>query len=80
MSRHPEVEAILQARYDLQNCEPEAKAECLRKYHGLLDQAIEKAVLKGVTRQDLERLLGDAYNVFRKAREREDRAKLSRLR
>ncbi len=80
MSRHPGVEAILQAWYELENCAAHEKTERLRKFHGLLDESIAKADIQGVSRNELKELLGDSYRDFKRAKRREERAKLSRLR
>lgn len=80
MSRHPEVEAILQAWYDLETAAPSDKTARLKTFHQLLDEAIAKADMKGVSRNELKELLGDPYRDFKRTRKREERTKLSRLR
>jgi hypothetical protein len=80
MTRHPELEAILQARYDLQTCEPSAKEENLRKYQELLDEVIRKGSVRSATREELEKLLAERYREFRREKLRAERSRLSRLR
>lgn len=80
MSRQPEIEAILRAWYDLETAAPSEKTERLKRFHQLLDEAIAKAELKGVSRNELKELLGDPYRNFKRTLKREERAKLSRLR
>ena len=79
MSRQPEVEAILQAWYDLETCEPSEKTERLKQFHQLLDVAITQADIQGVSRNELKELLGDSYSEFKLAKRREERIRLSRL-
>ena len=80
MSRHPEVEAILQAWYELETCAGHEKTQRLRRFHALLDESLAKAEIKGVSKNELKELLGDAYREFKLAKRREERSKLSRLR
>ena len=80
MSRHPEVEAILQAWYELENCAGHEKTQRLRKFHELLDGSIAAADIKGVSRNELKELSGDSYREFKRAKRREERSRLSRLR
>lgn len=68
MSRNPEVEAILQAWYDLETCAPPEKTARLRGFNELLDQAISKAEIKGVSRTDLKELLGELYREFKRGK------------
>ena len=79
MARNPELEAILQARFDLDTCSPNQQTECLRRYHELLDQVIAKSKFKSVTRRELEALLGEAYHEFKRAKRKEERERLSPL-
>jgi hypothetical protein len=80
MSRNPELEAILQARYDLQTCAEAEKTDQLRRYHALLDEAIAKGSVRSVTREELQALLAEPYREFKRAKLKEERARLSRLR
>jgi hypothetical protein len=49
MSRNPELDAILQARYDLETCEPGQKTERRARLLALIEAAISKAGLKHTT-------------------------------
>jgi ethanolamine utilization cobalamin adenosyltransferase len=80
MSRQPEVEAILRAWYDLETCAPSDKTSRIRHLNDLLDQAITKADIKGVSRNELKELLAEPYREFKHTKRMEERAKLSRLR
>lgn len=80
MSRQLEVEAILQAWYDLETGAQSEKTYRLREFHRLLDEAIARAEIKGVSRNELKELLGDPYREFKQAKRQEERSKLSRLR
>ena len=68
MSRNPALEAIPQARFDLDTCSPDQQTNCLRRYHALLDEAITNAALKGVTRRELKALLAEPYAEFKRAK------------
>jgi hypothetical protein len=46
----------------------------------LLSEALAKAARPGVSRELLQESLGEPYREFRRAKIREERAKLSRLR
>ena len=46
MPRNPELEAILQARYELETCEPSQKTERRAKLDALIDAALQKAGAK----------------------------------
>lgn len=80
MSRNPQLEAVFAARYAWENAAGPARSERLREYQGLLDEALAKAGFKGLTREDVEDSLTDAYREFRRAKRLEERARLSRLR
>jgi len=80
MSRHPDLEAILQARYDLETCAPHEKTRCRARLEGLMDDALTKAGTKGVSHRDLIQILADAYQEFKRAKRKQERARLSRLR
>ena len=80
MSRHPQVEAILEAWYDLETCAPSEKTESIRRFHHLLDQAIATAGMKSVSRNELKELLAERYNEFKRGKRQEERARLARLR
>ncbi len=80
MSRNPELEAILQAKFDLDNCADDDRKALQRRYQELLDKAAANAGLPGMKRRQLEELLLEPYREFRLAKLREERARLSRLR
>jgi len=80
MSRNPELEALLQAKYELDGSAEEQRDAFLRRYHALLDRAIVRSALPGLTRHEVEESLAGPYREFRRARLMEERAKLSRLR
>ena len=80
MSRNPELEAVLQAKFDLDTCSRDQRDLCLKHFHELLDRAIERGTVPGLTRQHLEEFLRDAYREFRRAKRLEERARLSRIR
>lgn len=77
MSRHAELERILQAWYDLEGCSASEKDKYRDILHCLLDEARAGS---NVSRQDLILALADRYRDFRSAKEKEIKAKLSRLR
>jgi hypothetical protein len=77
MSRHVELERILQAWFDWERCSAAEKEQCRQAFHGLLDEARAGS---NVSRQDLILALADRYREFRAAKEKELRARLSRLR
>ena len=79
MSRAPELEAILQAWFDLETCAPAEQATCKQHLHELLDVAIAKAEMKSVSRRDLMVSLREHYREFSRAKHIEQRQRLSRL-
>ena len=80
MSRNPELEAILQAKFDLDNCSDDEQKARQQHYHELLDAAAAKVEIPGMRRRQLEELLLEPYREFRLSKMREERAGLSRLR
>ena len=78
MSRNPELEALLQAKFDMDTCGDDQLALHRQRFESLLQQALSKT--SGVTRDALEESLREPYREFRQARIREERARLSRLR
>ena len=76
MSRNPLVEAIHAARYDLDGCERHERESCLRKLNELLRQALDRAGSKETPDQLLDALFDD-YREFKRARKREEWARLS---
>jgi uncharacterized protein (DUF2267 family) len=77
MSRDAELERILQAWFDWESCSTTAKNQYRDAFHRLLDKARAGS---NVSRQDLIVALADRYREFRAAKEKEIRARLSRLR
>ena len=80
MSRNPELEALLQAKFDLDTCADDQLSIYRRRFDELLDDALAKASRPGVNREMLEESLREPYREFRHAKLREERARLSRLR
>ena len=68
MSRNPELEALFAARYAWENAAGAERAEHLRDYHRLLDEALAKAAIKAASREEIEDALVEAYREFRRAR------------
>ena len=54
MSRNPALEALLQAKFDLDYCADDQREVCLRRFHALLDQAIATGAGPEMTRSKLE--------------------------
>lgn len=77
MSRHAELERILQAWFDLESCPASEKARFRRSFHNLLDAARASS---NVSRQEMIMTLAGRYREFRAAKEKEIKARLSRLR
>lgn len=77
MSRHAELERILQAWFDWESCPASDKDRFRRRFHDLLDTARANS---NVSRQEMIMALADRYREFRAAREKEIKARLSRLR
>ena len=80
MSRNPELEALLAAKFDLATCARDQRAAFQKRFHERLDQAIDKGAVPRLTREQLDELLQEPYREFRRAKILEERAKLSRLR
>ena len=64
MARCEELEAILQAQFELEYAEPEAVAEQLRRLNFLVDQVIAGTTL---TRLELLFALRDRYMEYKRA-------------
>ena len=77
MSRQAELESILQAWFDWERCSASEKDRYRNAFYGLLDDARTGS---NVSRQELILALADRYREFRTAKEKEIRARLSRLR
>lgn len=80
MARNPELEALLQAKFDLDTADEEQKTVREREYRERLDWILAQSKLAGMTRRQFEELLQEPYREFRRAKILEQRAKLSRLR
>ena len=80
MSRNPELEALLQAKFDLDYCAIDQRPAFLQRFHGLLDQAIAKDIIPRLTRHELEEAVQEPYREFRRTKLLEERARLARLR
>lgn len=82
MSRSPELEAIFEARYAWENSAKRERDVRRKEYYRLLDAALAEAGLapNPGARYDLEDTLFERYRDFRRAKQREERARLSRIR
>ena len=80
MARNPELEAILQARYELETCEPSQKTKRRARLDALLEAALAKAGSPSLTPRALIEITAEAYQEFKLARRRAERTRLSRLR
>jgi hypothetical protein len=77
MPRHAELERILQAWFDFESCRTSEKGRYREALHEVLDAARAGS---SVSRQEMIAALAERYREFRTAKERELKAKLSRLR
>ena len=77
MPRNAELERVLQAWFDWESCSGAAKNQRRDAFHRLLDETRGGS---NVSRQDLVIALSDRYRQFRATKEKEIRARLSRLR
>ena len=80
MARNPELEALLQARYELETCEPGRKTERRAKLDAVIEAALAKAGNPSLTPRALIEITAEAYQEFKLARKKAERARLSRLR
>lgn len=80
MARNPELEALLQAKFDVDTADEERKAACERAYAARLDALVARSGVGGMTSKAVEEALLDVYREFKRAKRMEERAKLSRLR
>lgn len=80
MSRNRELEAVLQALFELDTCVRHQREVCLARYHEALDRAIAEGGVRNLTRAQAEEALRGPYREFRRAKRLEERARLSRLR
>ena len=80
MSRNPELEALLQALFDLETCPRDDRETYRIRFEELLDQAIARRTVPRISRSQAQEALREPYREFRRAKRLEERAKLSRLR
>jgi hypothetical protein len=80
MARNPELEAILQARYDLETCEPSKKTQCRARLDLLVNAALSKGGQKNLSSRLFMEITAEAFHDFKLARRKEERARISRLR
>jgi hypothetical protein len=80
MSRNPQLEAVFKARYAWENSVGDERVRHFQQYRRLLDEALLSVNLGIAAREELEDALMKPYREFRRAKLREERAKLSRLR
>ncbi len=79
MARSPELEAILQAWFDLENCAPEEQFKHKQRFDQLIDAAMARAGKGNISKRELMMALRDHYRDFSKAKHLELRQRLSRL-
>lgn len=80
MARNPELEAIFQARYELETCEPSQKTECRARLDFLLEAVLARTGRRDLTTRTFIEISAEAYQEFKLARKKAERARLSRLR
>ena len=71
MSRNPQIEAIHEARYNLETCEENARGRAKAKLEKLVAESIDCSGAKISPRQLLDALFDD-YKEYRRARRREE--------
>jgi hypothetical protein len=79
MGRSPELEAIFEAWFELDNCSPTDQAARNQHLNELLEQALTNAGMKSVSRRELMAALRAQYRDFAKGKYIAQRQKLSRL-
>lgn len=80
MARNPELEAILQARYDLETGEPSQKTGRRARLDALIEVALTKAGRKNLSARMFIEITAEAYQEYKLARRKEERARMSRVR
>ena len=75
MSRNPLIEAIHEARYDLETCSAPEQAACRRKLEAIVADALKRTGSK-VTSRELLNVLHDDYKEFRRMKRRQEWPKL----
>ena len=76
MSRNPLIEAVHEARYDLQTCAEKDKPAARKKLDHLLDEAARRAN-PPVGPEDVLDALYDDYKEFRRMKRRQEWPKLT---
>lgn len=79
MARVPELEAILEAWFDLKHCAPPERRAKRARLDLLLDRCLEKSGNRDVSNRELLMSLENEYQEFAKAKYLEERRRLSRL-
>ena len=81
MARNPELEAILQARYNLETSEPGEKTACRKRLDALIEAALSgtKARSGHVSSRAFMEIIAEPYQEFKLAKKKDERARLSRL-
>lgn len=80
MSRCPQLEAILEAKYRFEQAAPDEQARLRAELEKLLDESLAGGTGAGTTVRQLEDSLRDVYREFVRVKRREEREKLSRIR
>ena len=80
MARNPELEAILQARYELETCEPSQKTERRARLDNLIAAALARSGRRDLSARAFIEIIADAYREFKLARKKQERTRISRLR
>ena len=75
MSRNPMIEAIHEARYDLETCAPDEQSAFRRRLDDLVTQALARSK-STATPQNLLDALYDDYREFRRMKRRQGWPKL----
>ena len=78
MARNPQLEAYLEARWNLDNCEPSQKPAARTTLENITAAILEGR--SGLSQTELAAVTADAYREFCRARRLEIMKKLSRLR
>jgi len=75
MSRNPLIEAIHEARYNLETCAPQQKPQFRRELDELIAQAVAQSASKP-SRHEVLDILYDDYREFRRMKRRQEWPKL----
>jgi hypothetical protein len=79
MARAPELEALLQAWFDLKHCAPTERAAKKRRLDELVNAALTNSGIQSISSRELLMALEEEYREFAKAKYIEERRRLSRL-